>query len=454
MLSGGPPAGAPDHEPGTCSHDPWTPELRIADTPWKGERAISTTHSNSTKKTLPGRALDGIQVLEYASLVSGPYCGKIMADLGAEVIKIEPPGEGDMARKIPPFPEDRPHPEKSGLFVYLNTNKRGITLDPGTEEGREIFLRLAREADVLIEDRPPGEMERMGIEYEDLRAVNPGIIVMSITPFGLTGPYRDYKARALNLSHASGQAYLLPILSPHPDRPPVKPGGNAGDYDPGLVAVVAVLAALYWKGVSGLGQHIDMSKQEALISMQRVESVTYANDQVVMTRTSNQARMPGGVLPCKDGHVVVITPEEHQWDAFMELIGNPPWSREPWCRDREARARHAEQIDKLLIEWTARHTKEEIFRKGQALSCPVSPCRSTKDLLESEQLKARGFFVDVEHPFLGRFQMPSTPSRFGDSPWVFERHAPLLGESNEEIYCGRLGYTEGRLASLASKGVI
>jgi len=178
--------------------------------------------------------------------------------------------------ECPPFPGTNPIRKKDGLFFYLNTNKQGITLDLETLEGKEIFLELVKTADILVEDHPPGHMEQMGLGYDDLRAINKGLIVTSITPFGLTGPYRDYKGRALNMSHASGQAYLLPLLSPNADRPPVKAGGNTSDYDPGLVAVVAVLAALYWKGISGRGQHIDMSKQEALISMQRVESVTYA----------------------------------------------------------------------------------------------------------------------------------------------------------------------------------
>ena len=418
------------------------------------DKTIHTSEKDNKTKKLNERALDGVNVLEYCSMVSGPYCTKIMADLGAEVIKIEPPVHGDEARRMPPFPGDKPHPEKSGLFMYLNTNKQGITLNPETPEGKEIFLKLSKKADILVEDHPPGHMEQMGLGYKDLRAINKGLIVTSITPFGLTGPYRDYKGRALNISHASGQAYLLPLLSPNADRPPVKAGGNTSDYDPGLVAVVAVLAALYWQGISGRGQHIDLSKQEALISMQRVESVTYANDEVIMTRTGNKTRMPGGVLPCRDGHIVVITPEDHQWDALMTLIGNPAWSKEPWCRDLKARAQHADAINKLLIEWTTQHTKEEIFRKGQALSCPVSPCKSTEDLMTSEQLKIRNFFANVAHPLLGQLQIPTSASRFSESPWRFKRPAPLLGESNEAIYCEQLGYKKEELDILRTKGVI
>ncbi len=408
---------------------------------------------SGSRKGPSERALEGVAVLEYGSMVSGPYCTKIMADLGADVIKIEPP-QGDPARQMPPFPGDAPHPEKSGLFFYLNCNKQGITLDPATPEGREIFLKLIRTADILVEDQPPGLMDKMGLGYDDLKAVNPGIIVASITPFGLTGPYRDFKGRALNLSHASGQAFLLPLVSPHSDRPPVKPGGNASDYDPGLAAVVAVLAALYWKGMSGQGQHIDMSKQEALISMQRVESVTYASDRTVMTRTGNKTRLPGGVLPCKDGHIVVITPEEHQWKALMTLMGNPAWSREDGCRDRNARIQNAKAINERLIEWTRRHTQEEIFRKGQAMSCPVSPTHSAKDLLHSKQLETRGFFAEVSHPALGTLKMPTSASRFSESPWRLDRPAPLLGEYNERVYCEKLGYARDELKRLKREGVI
>ncbi len=401
-----------------------------------------------------GRALEGMKVLELCSMVSGPYCTKLMADLGAEVIKVEPPGKGDRARSMPPFQGDKPSKEKSGLFLYLNTNKQGVTLDPARPEGKKILQELIQGADVLVEDRPLGEMEGLGLGYETLKKTNPGLIMTSITPFGRSGPFKDYRAHSLNLAHASGQAYLLPLLSPHQRRPPVKVGGYTSDYDAGLVAAVAVLGAFFWKGISGAGQFIEISKQEAQISMQRVESVTYANDQVVMTRTGTQRPMPGGVLPCKDGHVVVITPEEHQWDALMELLGNPEWSKEPWCRDRVIRADHTDEINGYLADWTRRHTKEEIFQKGQALSCPVSPCQSAEDLVKSEQLEARGFFVENTHPEMGRLKFPSSPYRFSESPWRLERSAPLLGESNKEVYCGRLGYSREDIEKLKKEGVI
>jgi crotonobetainyl-CoA:carnitine CoA-transferase CaiB-like acyl-CoA transferase len=410
-----------------------------------------------TKET-PGEtsspALEGIRILEYCSMVSGPFCTRLMADLGAEVTKIEPPGAGDKARQMPPFPGDIPCQDKSGFFFYLNTNKRGITLDPAKARGREIFRELAKYADVLVEDRPPGEMEALGLGYDELKKINPGLIMASITPFGRTGPFKDYKAYPLNTAHASGQAYLLPLPSPDLDRPPVKPGGHISDYDPGLVAAVAVLGAIFWKGISGQGQFIELSKQEALISMQRVESVTYANDQVVITRMGHKDPLPGGLLPCKDGHVVIIIPEDHQWKALMELMGNPEWSQEPWCQGWEARRKNSRAIHQRLVNWTMRHTKEEIFRKGQALGCPISPCHSAEDIIKSEQLEARGFFKEIDHPELGRFKFPTSPYRLAESPWEFRRAAPLLGESNEEVYCGLLGYRKEEIEKLKKEGVI
>ncbi len=398
--------------------------------------------------------LAGIRVIEYCSGVSGPYCAKILADLGAEVIKIEPPGTGDITRTMGPFAGDDPHPEKSGLFLYLNTNKRGLTLDVEKERGREIFRRLTKDADVLIEDGFPGYLDTLGLGFEDLKRMNSGLVMASLTPFGLSGPYRDYKAYPLNTAHISGQGFLLPFTSPDSKRPPVKVGDHAGEYDPGLVSAVAVLAALFWKGVSGKGQFIEVSKQEALISMQRVESVTYANEGVYMSRTGGLNPMPGGMLPCKDGYVVVIVPQTHQWDALMTLMGNPSWSEAEWTRYPEERNRRAPEINGRLMEWLMGHTKEEVFRKGQALGCPVSPVLSPEDQARSRQYAERGFFRENHHPVMGRTRFPTTPYRFSNTPWRLVRSAPLLGEHNEEIYGRGLGFSAEELKTLKEAGVI
>ena len=396
-----------------------------------------------------------MKIVEYCNMVSGPYCSKLLADMGADVLKIEPPLTGDDSRRRGPFPEDVPHLEKSGLFLYLNSNKKGLTLDIKKPEGKEIFKKLIEKTEVLIEDRPPGEMEELELDYETLKAVNPGLIMISITPYGRSGSFKDYKANQLNTVHASGQGYMLPIPAQDMNRPPVKVGGHSSGFDVGLVAVVAVTAAYYWKVLTGKGQFIEMSKQEALMSMQRVESVTFANDQVVLTRGGDKVRkMPGGIMPCKDGYIVAVTPEEHQWKSLVQLIGDPEWAKEDWCQNFMVRSENADQINERIIEWTREHTKEEIFRRGQALSCPVAPVNSAEDIYHSAQFKARNFFVEMEHPIVGKIPFPSSSFQFSKTPWKLMQAAPLLGEHNEEIFGAGMGFSKEKLANLKDKGVI
>jgi crotonobetainyl-CoA:carnitine CoA-transferase CaiB-like acyl-CoA transferase len=401
------------------------------------------------------KALEGVRVLEYCNTLSGPYCTKLMADLGAEVIHLEPPTTGDDARRSPPFPQDVPHPEKSGLFLFLNSNKLGITLDPQLPQGRKIFERLVSDVDVLVEDGPPRQMERMGLGYDDLRQLNPGLIMASITAFGRSGPFEDYRAHALNISQVSGQGYLLPLPSPDLERAPTMVGGNCTDYDSGQTAAVAVLAALYSRGITGKGQLVEVSKQEALLSFQKVEAVIFANTGETSTRQGPRTeRLITMMLPCKDGYIVSVTPQAHQWDALMKLVGSADWSIPGLSTDAAHRTDNPEALVELIGNWMKKHTKEEIWRKAQALSCPITPINSAEDVVKSEQMNARGFFAEVAHPLAGRMKIPARPYHFSKTPCVLERAAPLLGEHNEEIYCERLGYGVGELKELRSVGAI
>jgi crotonobetainyl-CoA:carnitine CoA-transferase CaiB-like acyl-CoA transferase len=379
-----------------------------------------------------------------------------MADLGADVIKIEEPGKGDPARKKPPFPKDIPDPEKSGLFLYLNTNKLGITLDPSSSEGNGIFRKLTDDSDILVEDHQVDHMEQMRLGYEDLKKFNPGLIMLAITAFGQSGPHKDYKAYQLNLSHVSGQGNILPFPAKALDRPPVQLGGNASNYDAGLMGAIGAMAALFWKGATGKGQYIDMSKQEALIAIQRVDSESFPNYGLNVTRMGMvDRRSTDGIVPCKDGYVMVLTPEEHQWKALVQLMGDPEWAKEDWCKDRQTRAGRNTEIKQLIGRWMKKHTKEEIFRKGQALSCPVAPISSPEEVVHSRQFNARGFFVEMKHPAAGRLdRFPSSPFRCSGTPWRLDRPAPRLGEHNASVYGDRLGYSKDDLAKLRESGVI
>jgi len=401
---------------------------------------------------MPQSALGGTKVVELCQLVAGPYCAKLLSDLGAEVIKVEPP-EGDPARNLPPFFHDEPDSDGSGLFLYLNTNKLGITLNIDTATGKDIFLRLIEDADILIEDTPPGTLEELGLDYECLKEVNPRLVMASITPFGQTGPYRDYKAYHLNVFHGSGEGYLTPGGVENMGRPPLKVGNLVGEYDSGLNAAIAVLGALYHRKRSGNGQYIDISKQESVMSLNRLDMPRWANEGDVITRA--KLGVPyGGALPCRDGYTVFVTWEGEQWDKLVDFMGHPEWTEDEKFKDYASRYRNGELINALLTEWLVDHGKEELYHRGQAAEVPFAMVYTPQDLAESEQLEQREFFTEVEHPRTGKIKYPGVPYNFSQTPVVVQRPAPLLGEHNEGILADRLGYDKEELPRLGMANVI
>jgi len=394
--------------------------------------------------------LAGVKVLEYAQFVAGPYCTKLLADLGAEVIKIEPPPMGDAARKREPFLKDVPHPERSGFFFYLNTNKLGVTLNPDTLNGRKIFLELVKEADVLVEDNPPQRMKELGLDYESIN--NPRLIMTSITPFGQDGPYRDYKAYHLNTYHGSGIAKILSSILPEETPKPTKGAGFLGDYDCGLNAATAIMGALYSRLFTGTGQHIDISKQESLIALERVEIGMFGNNE--RESTVFMQYMVGGLQRCKDGYVLITLGGEHHWEGLVKLMGNPDWAQDERFQEEMSKYQYAQEINEHIAEWMINQTKEEVYHRSQAMNCPIGMVTTVEDLVASEQLKARGFFVEVKHPEMGKVKCPTTSYRFSKTPWRLARPTPLLGEHNEEIFGKRLGYTREELSRMRGAGVI
>ena len=408
---------------------------------------------------MSGKALEGLKVVELASFVAGPYCAKLLADLGADVIKIEEPPAGDLARTRGPFPDDIPHPERSGLFLLLNTSKRGVTLDVGTATGRDIFKRLVAWADILVEDHAPQQMEERGLTYQDLKAENPGLIMTSISPFGQSGPYRDFKAYPLNTFHSGGEPCIMLHGTSSPGRAPINGPAFMGECDCGLGAAIATLGALYWRGTSGRGQHIDASKQDMLISLERLENVLYHNRKKDETRAlidaaAKGAGMVGGLLRCQDGYVVLAAMQDNQWRGLVDLMGDPEWARDERFQGEDSRTLHAREATARVQEWMEHRTKEEVFRGGQARGVPVGAVQSPQDLVHSPQLRARGFFAEVDHPQAGRFEYPAAPYVFSETPWAATRPAPLLGEHNEEVYRGLLGYRAIDLVKMRVAGII
>ena len=401
---------------------------------------------------MTNRALSGLRILEYCDMVAGPYCGKLLADLGAESIKIEKPLVGDGARQRGPFAGDTPDQEKSGLFLYLNTNKLGITLDPSTPTGKEIFLRLVKEVDVLIEDQVPGHMAELGLGYNSLAAINPGLVMVSVTPFGQDGPYAHSHCYTLNLHHVSAHTTQFFVARfDEPDREPVPPGGFAGEYDSGLNAGIAVLAALFGRMLTGEGQYVDVSKQDGLLGLERVDMSRFADGDSMIGRFGMQI---GGLMECKDGFVILTMPQDHQWVGLVEAMGSPEWATKEEYATEMGRAEHHDDIQPKVEAWAMQFTKDEIYHICQEHSVPLGPVRSTVEVFDWQQARERDFFQEVEHPVAGKFYYPTAGYKFSATPWQAERAAPLLGEHNEEIYCGRLGYSKEELARLRADGII
>jgi crotonobetainyl-CoA:carnitine CoA-transferase CaiB-like acyl-CoA transferase len=399
-------------------------------------------------------ALKGLKVLEFGEFISASYCGKLLADLGAEVIKLEKPGLGDCARSWGPFPSNTPHPEKSGLFLFLNTNKLGITLNVNTTSGRDIFYRLVEWADVLIESNPPAEMDMLGLDYSNLSRINPSLVMTSITPFGQTGPYRDYKGCDLISAHMSGEAFGNPAegVDDIERFSPLKGPMHAADFMTGLTAAASTMPEVISSQVNGTGRHIDISAQEALASVSRQELAFCLCEGLCPTRELGRKRRGGILYPCKDGFVCLwIGPH---WNKLVEMMGKPDWTQMEIFKTPMGRAEHVEDFDRLVSLWTMEYTTDEIDKAAIAHGVPCSPVRSVKDVIADEQLAYREYFVEIDHPQAGVQKFPGAPYKLSATPWQICRPAPLLGEHNTEIYCQILGYSPADLKGMIKAGVI
>lgn len=397
--------------------------------------------------------LSGIKVIEYCSEVAGPYCAKIMADLGAEVIKIEKPA-GDPARRRGPFYRNNPDPEGAIGFLYDNTDKLGITLNVFTASGQEIFKKLAAAADILIEDGAPGELTALGLGYDDLKQVNGDLIMASITAFGQDGPYRDFKAYNLNMYHASGAGYVLPANSPNADREPLKGGGMVGQRDVGSCALVSILGALYWRLAGGTGQYIDVSKQEAEMALERMNIVRFYELGKSPTRVKIN-RLRDTLMKCRDGgYVKVVLHPDKQWNGVVAALGKPEWTTLDMFSNHNNREKHFDELTAYLNQESAKYGTDELFDMIQAQGTACAPICTAEQVFHSPQSQAREFYVDVDHPTTGTRKYPGLPFKMTKSSPSDFHGAPLLGEHNEQIYCTRLGYSKTDLIKFTEAGII
>ena len=392
------------------------------------------------------KALDGIKIVEVGHFISGPYCTKLMADMGAEVIKIEDPVTGaDAARSHGPFPDDVPHPEKSGLFLWLNANKKGLALDLASDAGRTVFEKLVADADILVRNAAPGMPRAWDMipGNDILKQINPKLIITSISPFGQDGPYMDYKAYEINVSAAAG----VSVASGDPDREPLVLPYFQTYYQAGAAAAGATLTAWLAREKTGRGQHIEISEVEVSANnLVGQHLTTFIYRGVTGIRRGHHGgyfNYPTACLPCKDGYVCLVAPQLAQWKRFIELMGTPEWSREPRYRNRREMAEsYPNEVDALLIQWLEKYTKEEIFSMCMERHIPFSPVRTVAEVDKDTHLAARGFWTEMDHPKAGRLRYPGPGYLFSKTPAEMNHAAPCLGEHNAEILVDRLGYSK------------
>ena len=400
---------------------------------------------------MPG-LLEGLKVIDFTHYFAGPYCTKLLATLGAEVIKIERPGSGDPIRAIPPFSSQRQPGESGAWFLYLNTSKKSVTLDLKTGKGRELALKLVAEADIVVENFAPRVMERLGLDYDTLSGINPALVMTSISNYGQTGPYRNWKADEINLYATGG----LMNITGEPEEPPLKEGAPLSQLGAGQNAFVATMTALFHAEDTGEGQHIDLAIAEYATNVLENALMQYSYSGVEFTRVGNRGygRAAWGIYPCQDGFVGIIAGPDQNWPEVANIMGSEELA-DPRFASRQGRLLNADEVDALMLPWLLEHDKVDIFKAGQDHGLGFSFVAGMQDILEMEQLVARDYFVELDHPIAGNYRYPGppiSPDSREFEPWVYRR-APLLAEHNLAVL-GNLGYDSQGVERLFAEGVI
>jgi len=396
------------------------------------------------------QALDGIRVLDLTQYEAGPSCTQMLAWLGAEVIKIEPP-TGEPGRTA--LSDKRG--EDAWFFLLLNSCKKGVTLNLKSERGRAMFLDLVKTADVLVENMGPGAMDRLGLGWEALHALNPRLIAASVKGFGGGGPYADYKSFEWIAQAMAGAMSMTGA----PDGPPTKAIGGLADTGAGLHTVIGILAAIIQRQTTGVGQQVEVAQQEAVVNLLRIHlRESYATGKPAPRQGNRSAAAaPSNIYRCRPGgpndYVFIHCATVDMWKALTRIVGRPEMADDPRYHDRRDRVQIVDEIDAMIEAWTEKRGKHEVMEIMAGAGVPCGAVLDSTEILSDPHLRRRRFIVDLEHPRRGSYPMPGNPVRLTDSPTTIGR-SPLLGEHNAEVYGRLLGYTPDQIEQLKREGVI
>ncbi len=398
-----------------------------------------------------GASLYGdIVVLDLTSSIRGMHCGKLFADYGADVMLVEPV-DGSPARRIGPFAQGRQDRETSLHFIHHNRNKKSVTLNLRTERGRELLRDLASRTDLFIEDRPVGELEALGLGYEQLHALNPRLVYVSITGFGQTGPYAHFKTSNI-VEDAMGA--LMSITGPV-DKPPTMTGAQQAEHITAVHAAYAASAALLYRDLHDVGQHIDVSAQECVASVleNAIEQYTYLGVTRKRAGSRHGTAWPCTVFPCNDGYIGMCCTQPKEVKAAVLLAEDYELAEDPVLANTFERRARADEFEPRLVAGYMKYGKAELFHKGQALGCPVGMTSDARDLATDPHLNEVGFFAEFQHPVIGTYKDIAAPIYMTQTPGDRHNAAPTLGQHTGEAL-QKLGLSDTDLSALRADGII
>ncbi|MBW2367408.1 MAG: CoA transferase [Deltaproteobacteria bacterium] len=394
-------------------------------------------------------ALKGVRVVDFTRVLSGPFCTAMLADMGAEVIKIEgPKGGADLAR----LDNGVTINGEALYFMTLNRNKKGIQLNLKKKEGIEIVKKLVKISDVVVENNRPGVMEKLGIAYEDLKKINPSIIYAAISGFGRKSPFEHHPAFDIVAQAMSG----IMSVNGFPENPPTKVGVALGDTASAIYTAFGIVVALYARKVYGIGQYIDVSMVDSIFSLLDMNLLKYLANGEVPTRIGSRhpTSYPFDAFEASDGYFVIGTATEKAFSNLCAMMGKPELHDQEEFKTDKARSTHADKLKPIIEQWSRQFTVEQVLEKLNAAMVPAGPVYDIGRIAESEHVKVREMLAEIDHPVAGKVKVVATPVKLSETPAVVTRPSPLLGQHTEQVLEKTLGYTRGEIETLKAQNVI